>query len=763
MNYNLLLLVYLQGYHYLCKKCGNSYFKTQWLVRRHLQDVHTGLQYQCTLCTHTYQRKNLRHGCEATERDFVLFHLESGDKGPAAQRRLDNFVRNIVPYAWRYVPKKGDTRDNTPGPSIRSVCVHPSRNEKLERQQRRKEAKKEKGTNTKKPLAYSPVRCPTSKSDHKEEDTRGKKRPSASSPSPAPLGDDPQIEITEAPPVFSPPVKVQRTDPDYVASLEELTERARLATVNVEKQVVTTAPNSEDEAATRHLQDLLDGITRCHATEAPGQAVTNFTSYPTPEDIEHILHQVEDMEKEDEKKRREEEEAEAKRHEEERKKEERQREEEKKQKDEEVMKRQKEEKQREEKRQKEEERKIRHEEEERKKQEKRRQKEEKRQRDEDEMKKQKEERRKEEKVQKEEMKKKKQEEKARREREEEEKQRRKEEDEVKKREEEDKQRRKEEDEEKKREEEKQRRKEEDEAKRREEEEQKRKEEDEKQRREEEKRQRQEEERQRQEEEDEKQRREEEQRRKQEVEDERRQEELRKERKRREEEERLNQEEEERLRRVEEESLGREEERRKEDERKERKRQKKEKRKEKQRKQEEEEESRQREKEERQRQRKERKRKQEEEERRLHEETRCEESSQGDEHEDPIVTGHDLRAMIREGACAEVEGNAQDKVTLNVGGRHFATSRRTLLSQPNSLFHSLMKEERSHYDIDRDGGHFRYILNYLRSDGLLSLASLPRENRYLLELKNECIYYHLPELEELIAKRLEMYHILGIAF
>ena len=164
--------------------------------------------------------------------------------------------------------------------------------------------------------------------------------------------------------MFSPPVKVQRTDPDYVASLEELTERARLATVNVEKQVATTAPNSEDEAATRHLQDLLDGITRCHATEAPGQAVTNFTSYPTPEDFNHLLHQVEDMEKEEEKERREEEEkkrqeeeAETKRHEEERKKEERQREEEKKQKDEEVMKRQKEEKQKEEKRQKEEERK----------------------------------------------------------------------------------------------------------------------------------------------------------------------------------------------------------------------------------------------------------------------------------------------------------------------------------------------------------------------------------------------------------------------
>ena len=228
---------------------------------------------------------NQRHGCGATERDYVLFHPESGDKGPAAQRRLENFIKNIVPYAWRYVPKQGEARENTPRPSVRSEVrkvyngVHPRRNEKLDRQRRKEEAKKEKKTTTGKPFSYSPVRC-TSKPDH-QEDTRGKKRPSSSPSLLVPLGDGPQIEIREASPVFSPPIKILRTDPEYVASLEELTEKARLAPVNREHQAVTTDQNLENEMATQHLQDLLDGITRCHATEAPGQAVTNFTSYPS--------------------------------------------------------------------------------------------------------------------------------------------------------------------------------------------------------------------------------------------------------------------------------------------------------------------------------------------------------------------------------------------------------------------------------------------------------------------------------------------------
>lgn len=44
-------------------------------------------------------------------------------------------------------------------------------------------------------------------------------------------------------------------------------------------------------------------------------------------------------------------------------------------------------------------------------------------------------------------------------------------------------------------------------------------------------------------------------------------------------------------------------------------------------------------------------------------------------------------------------------------------------------------------IDRDGTHFRYILNYLR-DGGISTEALPRSRQVLRELKNEAVYFQV---------------------
>ena len=96
--------MYFQGYNFLCGKCKNLFFKHRWQVCRHLQEHHSGIQYQCTLCNHIYLRRNIRHGCNAAERDFEHIHVESGDKGSAARQRLETFVREIVPTSWEYVP-----------------------------------------------------------------------------------------------------------------------------------------------------------------------------------------------------------------------------------------------------------------------------------------------------------------------------------------------------------------------------------------------------------------------------------------------------------------------------------------------------------------------------------------------------------------------------------------------------------------------------------------------------------------------------------
>ena len=103
-------------------------------------------------------------------------------------------------------------------------------------------------------------------------------------------------------------------------------------------------------------------------------------------------------------------------------------------------------------------------------------------------------------------------------------------------------------------------------------------------------------------------------------------------------------------------------------------------------------------------------------------------------------------MLQDRAHTEVESLNDDRVTLDVVGRHFATSRKTLLSDNDSIIPAMLQTGVNQYTSDLDGGHFWYILNYLRAEGSKSLASLPCVNRYLLELKNESIYYYLTGLE-----------------
>ena len=61
----------------------------------------------------------------------------------------------------------------------------------------------------------------------------------------------------------------------------------------------------------------------------------------------------------------------------------------------------------------------------------------------------------------------------------------------------------------------------------------------------------------------------------------------------------------------------------------------------------------------------------------------------------------------------------NQVKLNVGGHKFTTtletirSRECMLSTMFSGRFDLQADDKGYYFIDRDGTHFRYILNYLR--------------------------------------------------
>ena len=101
---------------------------------------------------------------------------------------------------------------------------------------------------------------------------------------------------------------------------------------------------------------------------------------------------------------------------------------------------------------------------------------------------------------------------------------------------------------------------------------------------------------------------------------------------------------------------------------------------------------------------------------------------------------------------------EKRVTLNIGGQCFQTSKVTLESDPQSLFGMMMRDDcpfrpsgntgRSYF-LDRDPTHFKLFLSYFRNGCHLNSYLLPNEKRYHLEILCEARFYFLYGLQELI--------------
>ena len=96
-----------------------------------------------------------------------------------------------------------------------------------------------------------------------------------------------------------------------------------------------------------------------------------------------------------------------------------------------------------------------------------------------------------------------------------------------------------------------------------------------------------------------------------------------------------------------------------------------------------------------------------------------------------------------------------RIKLDIGGHVYATSIMILIRDSQSMLaaifngrHSVKKQEDRSYFIDRDGTHFRYILNYLR-DGGFKDGTLPSD--ILTELQTEAEYYQLSGLVALLQR------------
>ena len=110
----------------------------------------------------------------------------------------------------------------------------------------------------------------------------------------------------------------------------------------------------------------------------------------------------------------------------------------------------------------------------------------------------------------------------------------------------------------------------------------------------------------------------------------------------------------------------------------------------------------------------------------------------------------LRIESEKKRMREVQEFQSSKVHLNIGGHRFTTSLQTLRRDPDSMLatmfsgrHNLVQEADESYFVDRDGTHFRHILNYLR-DGFRG-EMLPQDELSLREIANEAEYYQLSGL------------------
>lgn len=96
---------------------------------------------------------------------------------------------------------------------------------------------------------------------------------------------------------------------------------------------------------------------------------------------------------------------------------------------------------------------------------------------------------------------------------------------------------------------------------------------------------------------------------------------------------------------------------------------------------------------------------------------------------------------------------ENKIKLDIGGQFFSTSLSTLTRDPSSMLaamfsgrHQLKTEADGSHFIDRDGTHFRYILNFLR-DGHIKEGTLPLNETIQRELLAEAEFYQISGLVE----------------
>ena len=96
--------LYLQDTQFLCKVCGERFFKTRYDITRHLEEQHGGFAYKCNICNRVYNRAGKHASCRAGRDEMLLFHHQTGARGVEAQQQLEEYYRTKLPQLWEAVP-----------------------------------------------------------------------------------------------------------------------------------------------------------------------------------------------------------------------------------------------------------------------------------------------------------------------------------------------------------------------------------------------------------------------------------------------------------------------------------------------------------------------------------------------------------------------------------------------------------------------------------------------------------------------------------
>jgi hypothetical protein len=107
--------------------------------------------------------------------------------------------------------------------------------------------------------------------------------------------------------------------------------------------------------------------------------------------------------------------------------------------------------------------------------------------------------------------------------------------------------------------------------------------------------------------------------------------------------------------------------------------------------------------------------------------------------------------------AQIIQGQSGRVRVNVGGHYYDTSLATLTKDSQSMLsamfsgrYGLIQDSDGSYFIDRDGTHFRYILNFLRDNTVI----VPPNYLLHMELLKEADFYQLDGLAEIVKQNLK---------